>query len=343
MSNDIELFVRKVFETNDCLVEGDEGGAIEVLLSETLAERFGGEMVRLHFRPEDAEEESALVGPDSEMLDNIRGIARERGAAACYTLKQQYLKQSGIDRQVASSLQFANAKIDNVQTSETTCPYTIFNFHYAAESAESKQGLVSSVLNEVTGASVPGLLSEIEGSPLEIEESIPSAPPPTLPWDKLCGKARELARQQVESETAELRDRMNRYLNRDFQEAVSGAASPEEGDTPDIDAIRESLKKQYAMRVSVSTVNGCRVFVPVVRCTLDLVRRSDHVSVPAYWNSVTKAVEPRACDSCLCDSFTFVLCDRMHLVCPDCHSTCEQCGRKVCRKCSPKGCPNCET
>jgi hypothetical protein len=105
---------------------------------------------------------------------------------------------------------------------------------------------------------------------------------------------------------------------------------------------RADLQAKHSVHVKLELIAACRVEIPVLAASLRLERRKGTREIRVFWNPLTKAVEPLACEGCLGDAGALSVCDdRLHLLCGACGGACRECLRPFCRACHPSGCPRC--
>jgi hypothetical protein len=137
----------------------------------------------------------------------------------------------------------------------------------------------------------------------------------------------------------EIRRRARRAQSKGDAAAAQGEASRLEATAQAYRARITELVDRYRVRVRVRPLGALVCVLPVHRLTVRFLRRSASRTVTLAWNPVDRALEPPSCEGCGTGTQTLVLCDdRVHILCPGCHSECSTCGRPYCRACSER-CP----
>jgi hypothetical protein len=102
------------------------------------------------------------------------------------------------------------------------------------------------------------------------------------------------------------------------------------------------LKQKYDLRVKVELVQMLEFICPVQRVTLAIKRRKGERKLPLDWNPVARQLDPLPCEWSFAAAGSRVVCDdHLHIVRPEGHAPCAQCGKEYCRVCSPRRCPKC--
>lgn len=365
MSGEMQQFVVHALETRGAIAEQIGAGTYDVVLPEPLAEQLElDEAATLSFG-EGSADQAVTVSYGTETLNRMLDLARSEGLTAQWALPVDHLRSSGFDDLVQEQVQWTGAKSEFVEAEECAVSYLILNLHHTAISDERREGLRTVLLNERTLWSSPELLAQLGAVTSGQEERSLGSPAPR-PAKDCFAKATRLVQPLILKELQPFEASMNRRLARDlkritdYYEGIQRELRSrirrrklvgEEKETQlakleaagrDLEHKKQDLLEKYSIRINVKLTSACRVWIPAVRCACKVTRRTTSKTVSFYWNPVLRELEGRSCDACLENARAFTVCDSMHFTCRYCHYPCESCGKKICKKCLPKGCPNCK-
>jgi hypothetical protein len=88
---------------------------------------------------------------------------------------------------------------------------------------------------------------------------------------------------------------------------------------------RDGLFKKYSIRISAVPCAGPLVSTPAVEVLLSVAIGKKQKSLSAFYNPVTKTLDPLVCEGCQSSSTRFSFCAEAHLLCQDCGGRCPIC------------------
>lgn len=347
-------FARSVLERRGALVEDGPGGSLEAVLSGELAERLGGEFLRLRFDPAVQDPSSRVVTLGSEDLETLGGLLGEEGRYDARRVEVPYLKKEGLEEAVRSAFTFSGVRARLRGTRTAGVPFLSLCFRTRALSDERRDGLVRVALDEATGAPAGDVEERVSALSLETRPAGPKdAAEPGLPLQGLWDRACRIAGEKIEEGLADFRRSMNRRLGRDLHRveeyfgglraaidrrrgrAAESAEDKRRAVDLELDSKRRDLAAKYAVRVEASLACALRLLVPCVLATFEIAKGRVIREVPFVWNPLFKEIEPAACESCGRTTRTPCLCDGRHLVCAACEKSCARCSGKSSRVAPP--------
>lgn len=102
------------------------------------------------------------------------------------------------------------------------------------------------------------------------------------------------------------------------------------------------VRRKYGLTVEIHPLQTFLTSMPVHRLAFVIRRRKGERAGYLDWNPVTRKLDNLNCEACGALSTVFNVCDdRLHVVCPTCFDSCQNCAKCYCRACHPKGCPEC--
>jgi hypothetical protein len=359
MAEDLAAFVRDVLELEGAIAERGEDGTTLALLPPPLAERLRRpEEFRFHGGVSETEGEQLAFG--SDVLAEVAEMARARGRTAVGVTPAGYLKKGDLTSIVSETLQVSRAAQHFEAASEALVSYLVVRVHYRAVSVETREGFETVVLNESSGALVDGMSEALESMALA-QTSGRERVHPRRTAGELLARAQRITAQLLEGQVAELRGVLERRAARDWRrileyycdlrnemdkrclramdaEARDRLTSKREAIAADLQSKRADLASRYAIRLEMEVASALRVFVRVLRLPCRLALRHAERRVEMFWNPLTKAVERLYCEACGRTSRALIACDELHLVCAACGGHCAECGKRICKVCTPRGC-----
>jgi hypothetical protein len=363
MARDPAAFAIAALENEGAVAERGEDGSAAVLLPAALARRLE-RPEEYCFRTETSAPSSAeVITYGSEVLMKIAELAQARGRTSHAIVPVGYLKKADLEPLARDVLQVSRASRKFGAAEEALVSYALVNIRYRAVSVETREGLLSFGLNETSGALVDGLGAAVDPADLAdapAEEPIDGR----LPIDRILGRAAALARRHIEEQLAGFRAAMERRLARDWRRTHeyyaalrdetrrrlrrSSVEATRERCTAklaaidaDVEAKRRDVLARYVIRVNTEVASVLRLYLIGLKISCWLQHRERERTIATFWNPLTKTLEPLFCEACHQTVRAFVACDRLHLVCGACTSTCPTCGRRLCGACHPRGCPTC--
>lgn len=350
-------FARHFLETHGAVVEKRPDGW-DALLPGDLARRLDlSELVSAR-RPADAKTPALRMpetgrtlplGYGSALVEKMIRLAADQSPMTACRIYPGYLKKAGFDRTIAETFSFPNSVGTVVSHAEARTEYIVFDCWYQARSDEQQEGMVVIAFNLETGGPVPGMDGTLTG--LEREFPGPDAvpPPPPESLNRLLPRLQKALDGHIDDEIADFRDRMKRRYRRDIRNlseyydslrremerslerpglTPASIADRKEkiGLIPDELARKtEDLLKKYSIRTVVRPCGVLRVLTPVVKILFKFAKGRAEKRVTLFYNPIVKAVDPPVCEGCGGGTYSLWLCDRLHLLCPDCQGRCPAC------------------
>jgi hypothetical protein len=350
-------FVRRFLDRHGAAEEVRESG-LDVLVPSDLQERLGtSEFIRLEAesgvpavsRPEASARQTFSIAYGAEFLERVLRLACAEVPVLSCQLDFHYVKSQGFDALVQDCFQFKGglARVD--QWARVLTHYMVTTCLYRAQSDEQKEGLFELAFHLETGAQVPELASGLEAAPRSYGQggSVPKDLAGQL--QKVSGGLRKAADGAALQETAGFRESMNRKFRRDvanleayyrsleqemLQSLVRSGLSdqliqdrrakialiPEE-----LARKKDDLFKKYSVRIAVVPCAVLIAATPAVKVLLRVAVGRKQKAISAFYNPVTKTMDPLVCEGCQGSALRMGFCDQVHLLCPECAGCCPVC------------------
>jgi hypothetical protein len=377
MTAPLKRFFERVLARRGALVDDIGGDTLEVLLPPELAAQLGvAELERFSF-PDVSQQAAStamlglegaptrVVGYQSELLDTLGRLIIGGGAVAAAALAEPLsVKRLDLERDIERAITLQNAVLRSHHQEPAIVPYLIVHCTYTTLSDERREGMVSLAIDERTLNVVDGLAELVP------ELSLTTELPPHVRgvdfepvYARACGAAQSL----IQDSLADFIKSTNRRLNRDvrrvteyyhtIQQEIEANIkkrnlTPEEREreqsrirATEIELERKirDLQAKYDLTVRVEVAGMLRLFLPVMRLSLTVMRRKWTVPVELAWNPLMRALEQLTCMGCCRPSKKISICDEQrHTICPECFTPCAVCQHPWCRACAPRGCPRCQ-
>lgn len=350
-------FARHFLETHGAVIEKKPDGW-DALLPGELAQRLDlSELVSAR-RPADARtptlhvpetDRTLPLGYGSGLVEKMIGLAAGQSPMTACRVDLDYLKKAGFDRAIAETFSFPNSVGTVVSHAEARTEYIVFDCWYQARSDEQQEGMVALTFNLETGGPVPGMNGRLTGLAREFltPDAVPPPPPESL--DRLLPRLQKALDENIADEISDFRGRMKRRYRRDIRHlseyydslrremeqslerpGLTPASIAERkekiGLIPDeLDRKTEDLLKKYSIRTDVRPCGVLRILTPVVKILFRFAKGRAEKRTTLFYNPIVKAVDPPVCDGCGGGTYSVWLCDRRHLLCPDCQGRCPAC------------------
>jgi hypothetical protein len=371
-------FVAELLEGEGAAIERVEPDGLDVLAPTPLRDVMGWpEFVRLGFGPTLVPGVTP-IGLEGDWLDRFAALLGDRGrfAERALVLPTDVAPPNDLERTIDRVLELPNAvwRLRDARPAWTCC--LLLAFRYTAMSDEQREGLMWLGFNCGTGA----ILSEAIVQRLRAQLAQDAdwrAPDPEVrrivgaPWsaqliaarvrpllDYLVRRDLELFMRAMHRRLERDRDRVHAYHDDLRRTALSKLAAlrSASGDRAQADHKRETarvgaiereyaakledLRHNYALRVTVSWVQGLALFAPVHRCDVLIKRRKGERMLMLDWHSAARMMEPPPCDWGLGLERVRMVCDeQLHLT--EVGEQCPSCGKAWCRACHQDNCPRC--
>lgn len=166
---------------------------------------------------------------------------------------------------------------------------------------------------------------------------------------KILGGLKKAAGGAVLRETAGFQERMNRKFRRDVSNLGEYYRSLETEMRQSLDCSglsdqlvqdrrakialvpeelarkKDDLFKKYSIRIAIVPCAVLLVATPAVKVLMRVCIGRKQKAIPAFYNPVTKTMDPLVCEGCQGSATRIGFCDQAHLLCPDCNSRCLVC------------------
>jgi hypothetical protein len=371
VSSPLRDFTGRLLARHGALVDHDDNGIVAVLPPALACTMEIAEYQRLTFGPRSDARDALAVDYDSPLVGRFERLVGGLGRAAVVAAPPLPLKRIDPEGALTEAMTVANGVVRDCRAQPGHARYVGFFVEYELLADERVSGMVEIWIN-VTTRSVPrfaGLtdvpLSDGEGracsdsengaDPEHAAKSVADA------WKLGAALARRSAEHGLQDSLdslrrrrqrdfirlqeyygaidVEIRRRARRALGKQDDRAAKAESSRLEATASAYRARIVDLVDRYRARIRLQPIGALVCTLPVHHITARFHRRSASRAVAISWNPVDRAVEPPCCEACGTDTFTVVLCDdRVHLLCPACHSACAVCRRAYCRACHAR-CP----
>jgi hypothetical protein len=359
-------FVLGAFRQAGGIVEPPAYGIYEALLPEEMARRWNVPAYRrLSFADEpppdvaDAEDVT-IVGYGHPLVETLMEETRVEPACMQVYVNDVRLDKRGLLALAHKTLAFPNARLTEAERkgkSAALCHYARFNFKAALITDETRERLVSVVMDAQAGFAVPELAHVERLARLEEETAfgrLPSAPVRWLPGtgykdgvlsrpvlEGLLERATHAALDELAAPLGTLSRRATRHLEldrarltgyyddiaRDLQRRLERSsdetrrASLEDKLTA-AQAEREAkladVEAKYRLRVELELVNLQVIAQPKILLPVRVESRAIKIERTVVWDPLLHRIEPLACDVCGRPATRLMLCSGGHLAHEDC-------------------------
>lgn len=381
MSERLRYFASELLERSGSVVELIDPDGMEVLIPpDVRTTLLLPEMARLGFSSE-LPEGAQRVGLESDWLERFQGLLGNHGRWVRRRWASKLSPPSNPEKILEHGFFLNNAvfRLEKVHPAWTR--YLIMVFRFTALSEEKREGVLRIGINMANGATMdnfldnlwpelfmeePEILGPNEGD-LPVIEGLPEmwesqkittvmhrSLPPRV--EQNLGRFIQGLKRRQERDS----ERLHGYFSDMQQEILARMAKDAKGakeKTPDdsdkyklrLDSIEREynskivdLRQKYALNVETTFIQGMVLEMPIFRLNLLLRRKKGERRIHLDWNPMVRKLETPPCEY----SFTWtqirtVCDDALHLVSPDAHSGCPQCGKPFCRACYGEKCPKC--
>ena len=331
------------------------------------------EIARLSFRAERSEG-AIPIGLEGDCLERFERLLGARGTWTERSLVSARMTLRDQERILDRALELPNAVWRLQSVTSATAPCVLLAFRYSALSDEKREGVMWLGFNETTGSALGDVLPRLRAS---MDDGAPMAPDTSMRAAHESNPERLISRIRVQLEGAIRREldpfllAMRRRLERDrariyayhndlrreaYKRLLQGNASDKGRDASTLKrgelriaaiereyrAKLDDLKHNYALKVSVTGVQGTILHVPVERFNVLVKRRKKERPIALDWHVPARAMELPPVDFGASTGIVRLACDEaVHLTEPAAQGPCEGCGKPFCRACHPAGCPRC--
>lgn len=318
-SDPILSTLKKLVELHDGIAEPDGEHTLNVLLIENIALVLNiPSEVTLTTRSDIPN--SFFVTYHSELLNKFSSLLADRGLVTALGIKfDGYLKNTGFEKLVLQKLIPQNGLIRFLDAKPEITRYIWCHVAYTAEADEKRIGMVSFIINSLTGVTPveigDALFWESDKIPFDNQQPIAA-----MPVEELSSLIEKTSAKLIRAELENWHAKLTRTRARDEErlKAYYGTISSEIGSKIEsrrlmgedkdkelarLDATNRELerkladlKERYALSVEASLHSAMVLHLPTVHIQCELVRKKAKRTVTAVWNPFTKIIEPLRCE-----------------------------------------------
>jgi hypothetical protein len=358
-SAELSDFVCRFLDRHGAVVEERESG-LDVLVPERLLEPLGTpEFIHLEtehgpaagFRSDASARQTFSIAYGAEFLERVLRLACAEVPVLSCQLDFHYIKSQGFDALVRECFQFKGglARVD--QWAKVLTHYMVLTCRYRAQSDEQKEGLCELAFHLETGAQVPDLAAGLGAASRRYSQGVSVPKELSDQLRKVLDGLKKAAGSAALRETAGFQESLNRKFRRDVSNleeyyrsleremrqslARSGlsdqlvqdrrakiALIPEE-----LARKKDDLFKKYSIRIAIVPCAVLLVATPAVKVLLRVAIGRKQKAISAFYNPVTKTMDPLVCEGCQGSATQLSFCDRAHLLCLECTGRCPVCRR----------------
>jgi hypothetical protein len=368
-------FAARLLEYEGVLVERIEPEGLEALAPAPVAQALQiPELARLGFAAE-LPAGAERVGLESDWLERFGGLLGARGRTARVALPvalPQLTNPERVDpeRVVEHTVSLQNAVCRVLGVTAEWTRYLIMLFRLTALSDEKREGVIKLGFNLANGSTIDAFADELISAAL-LATGVAGMPPGPLPPDwtpaQFKSRATRALPERVRAHLSPFLKGMHRRLERDLarvhdyfsdlraesllrlQKQLAATETEPARERLRLEAIAREyeakvvdLRQKYALRVDVEWSQTLEIVMPVWRIELLIRRRKGERKVTLDWNPLARKLDVPPCEYSYTRGATRVVCDdRLHLIAPEAHAPCANCGKAYCRACQPLQCPKC--
>ncbi|MBE9209753.1 hypothetical protein IQ244_25315 [Nostoc sp. LEGE 06077] len=309
----------KIISLHDGIAESANEHILNALLTENIASLLSLPE-EVTFSTKVDVPQSVFITYHSEVLNKLSDLLATKGLISALGVKfDGYLKTTGFEKSIAERFVVQNGLIRFLDAKPETTRYILCNVAYTANADEKRIGLVSFIINELTGVTPveigDALFWEADRISVDDQET-----PLSIPVDKLLkliehqsailiGTSLENWQAKLARAKARDEDRLKAYYNTISSEIRHKIESKHlDGDEKDkelarIEATNRELERKlldiqerYAMTVEAWLHSAMIIHLPTVHIQCELQRKKAKRTVTAVWNPFTKILEPLRCE-----------------------------------------------
>ncbi|MBD2682916.1 MULTISPECIES: hypothetical protein [Nostoc] len=319
ISDPIIATLEKIVSLHDGIAEPASEHILNALLTENIASLLSLPE-EVTFTTKADVPQSVFVTYHSEVLNKLSDLLATKGLITALGVKfDGYLKTTGFEKTVTDKFVVQNGLIRFLDAKPSTTRYILCNVAYTANADEKRIGLVSFIINELTGVTPveigDALFWESDRISVDDQET-----PLSIPIDELLkliehqsailvGTSLENWQAKLARAKARDEERLKAYYNTISSEIRHKIESKHlEGDDKDkeiarIEATNRELERKlldiqerYAMSVEAWLHSAMIIHLPTVHIQCELQRKKAKRTVTAVWNPFTKIIEPLRCE-----------------------------------------------
>ena len=319
LSNPILSTLAQLISLHEGIAEADGEQILNVLLTKNIAKFLDlPEEVALTTRVDIPE--SHFVTYHSGLLNKFSELLADRGCVAEVGVKYHgYLKTTGFEKLLLQNIVPQNGLIRFLDAKPETTLYLWCNVAYTAEADERRIGMVSFIINELTGVTPIDIGDALfwEADRIEVNDSLNLA---GMHFEELSSLIEQTGSKLIKAELENWSAKLTRTLTRDSERlhAYYGTIATEiaakiehkglideekEKELARIEATQRELerkladiKERYALSVDAFLHSAMVIHLPTIHINCELVRKKAKRTVTAVWNPFTKVIEPLRCE-----------------------------------------------
>ncbi|MEQ8972420.1 MAG: hypothetical protein RIE73_18765 [Coleofasciculus sp. C1-SOL-03] len=319
VSNPILSTLAQLITLHEGIAEPEDEQTLNVLLTQSIAKALDlPEDVTLATRADIPD--SYFVTYHSALLHKFSELLADRGCVTAVGVKYDgYLKTTGFEKLLQLHLVPQNGLIRFLEAKPKTTRYIWCNVAYTAEANERRIGMVSFIINELTGVTPVDIGDALfwEADRIDIDDSEELT---MMSFTELSSLIEQTAAQLIKAELEKWSAKLTRTLIRDSERlhgyygtiATEIAAKIEHKDLNDEQKEKElariaatqrelerklaDIKERYTLSVDAFLHSAMVIHLPTVHIACELVRKKAKRIVTAVWNPFTKVLEPLRCE-----------------------------------------------
>jgi hypothetical protein len=318
ISDPIIATLEKIVSLHDGIAEPASEHILNALLTENIASLLSLPE-EVTFTTKVDVPQSVFVTYHSEVLNKLSDLLATKGLISALGVKfDGYLKTTGFEKTVTDKFVVQNGLIRFLDAKPETTRYILCNVAYTANADEKRIGLVSFIINELTGVTPVDIGDALfwESDRISVDDQ---QTPLSIPIEELLkliehqsailiGTSLDNWQAKLARAKARDEDRLKAYYNTISSEIRNKIVSKHlEGDDKDkeiarIEATERELSRKlldiqerYAMSVEAWLHSAMIIHLPTVHIQCELQRKKAKRTVTAVWNPFTKIIEPLRC------------------------------------------------
>jgi hypothetical protein len=263
---------------------------------------------------------SQFISYHSELLNRFSEILADLGSVTALGVKYEgYLKNIGFEKIIAQKITPQNGLIRFVEAKPEITRYILCNVAYTAFSNEKRIGMVSFIINELTGVtpieigdalfwesdkfavdddSLPQNMSSNELSKI-IEKASASLIKSELEnWLAKLHRARVRDEERLKSYYDTIRTEIaNKIEHKGLEDAQKEKELARiQATNYELERKIADIEERYALSVSANLYSAIVLHLPTVHITCTLQRKKAKRDITLVWNPFTKLIEPLRCE-----------------------------------------------
>ena len=353
MNQSLSRYISELMEYLGCVVAQNNEEYIEVMATQDVMSLTG------------LPEYSKLpVNFDSEIFRAVPKLLGDKGRFARMNYAPSEIKLDKFENKVLKNVVLKNA-VFNLGKSETkNISYLLSYFKWSAVSDEKHEGIMASLINEynLSCESFDGALEDIVTKKSDMELTGIEKKDISVITKSLLSAQKKLVADNLMDFKESLIRRLNRDIRRineyyqtlikEIRETLNRKVLlPEDNEKYQnkIKSIELELRlktqdtiDKYSLNISIEPVSIIRLNTPVKILWLEIKRRKNTRRFPVTFNPIFMDIDLLPCEACFSTDRSYYICDeQLHILCNQCFSPCEKCGKNYCHACYKNGCPKC--